>query len=220
LSLFFVSLLCLATLTSCAWIRRPATPYKGVELSKEEILQIAGNDKESMKIILKAVVRRLGINLLDDVKGSLLLKKPHKAHLRLYHLGMLIFDIAMKDRRIMLASAPTTDIYNELGVHVYHVFMWWEDLEQAQMEVGKDAYIFLTENRKVKIDKNTLLPIRQKFYLRGQLIEITYKNPTRFDQVEFPSTLTIKLDQERLDIEIEKLLLNPELNDEQFVIPL
>ncbi len=212
-------------LLGCAPRVAPPSLYKDIDLSLEEVITIAQGDIN----ILKAVV---GINIEKDnkpysyVDASLLLKKPNWLQMRLYRFGLLVGNFLVKDNVVHAVSGKGGDKLKELGKELYSSVFWWEGLEDALMYKQDTEYIIRTKNKEIRLDKSTLLPESQEITANSKKIYILYDRPkkevdTTRSRADFwyPSLIKIEIGAYMFTVKVEKLFINPPLEENDFKEP-
>ncbi len=210
-SIFFV-------LLSCAPKVAPPPLYKDVDLSLEEVITIAHGDIN----VLRAVV---GINMEKDnrpysyVDASLLLKKPGWLHMRLYRFGMLVGNFLIKDKVVHISSGKGSGMFKKFGKELYYSVFWWEDLENALMYKQGNEYVIRVRNKEIRLDKSTLLPESQEITANSKKIYILYDKPQKEADFWYPSVVKIEIGAYTFIVKIEKLFINPSLEENDFKEP-
>ncbi len=216
----FYFLLLTFYLSGCApKIVTPPPLYKDRELSLEEIITIAQRDINTLKAIVSINVEK-NDRPYSNVDAALLLKKPNWLHMRLYKFGFPAGNFLMKDNMVYAASGKGSNRFKEFGRELYYSIFWWEDIEDAVMHREAENYVIRTKHKEILLNKNTLLPERQEVAVNNKKIFIAYSKPKKEENVWYPSTVKIEIDAYRFTIKIEKLFINPLLNEDDFKEPL
>jgi len=213
LSSFFI----LFFAAGCA-VKTAAPPiYKGMELSKDEIIRIQKEQVQSLKVKVDIEMEKGKADY--SVRGLLLVKQPRQLHLKLYNFGMLVFDMAMNEQNVAISTGGASQIYQNLSLQLFYSIMWWEALDNAQMEKRRGDYIFTTADRELQLDGDTLIPVKQRIAIMNNLLYITYEEPVLTDNYGYPSKIVVDTGVEKFTITIKTLMLNPPLEEKDFIIP-
>jgi hypothetical protein len=169
-----VFIFCMLLLISCAPQTRPAGPNFG-SLSLDDA--IARYKKiSSIKSVLGIEYEKNDATMSGD--GALFVS-PEKLTLRIYYLGFLQGEI-YQDKEVVKTN-PKLDRYKSaiLINGLKSSLFWWNISDYTRTETD-DSYELRNNNRKVVIDKNTLLPTEQTLTLdNGDILTITYGKPER-----------------------------------------
>ncbi|HDZ61811.1 MAG TPA: hypothetical protein ENH40_01540 [Nitrospirae bacterium] len=240
LSSYLLIFLTSALFIGCApKIAPPPALYRGQDLSLEEIISIARGNIDSVKTVI-------GINIEKDdnphssASASLLLKKPGWIHIRLYKFGMPVGNYVVKDKTVHVISGKKGDSLKKFSGELYHSVMWWEDLESARLHTAGNEYIIRTEEKEIRLDRSTLLPVSQKITADNKTIFVSYGEPRKHsskfkqsasdgpeedtgehaaDDYWYPSVVKIEMGAYRFTVTIEKLFINPPLGENDFKLP-
>ena len=216
---FFLSLFLVVVFSAGCAVKTVVPPYyKGMSLSKDEIIKIQRAEVQSMKVKVDVEMERGKADY--SVKGLLLVKQPKQLHLKLFNFGMLVFDMAMNNQNVSISTGTASQVYRNLSLQLFYSIMWWEALEEAQMEKIKGNYIFTTPVRKLILDSDTLLPVEQRIAIMNNLFIIIYKEPAMVNGYGYPSKIIVDTGVERITITIKTLTLNPLLEEKDFIVPL
>jgi hypothetical protein len=212
-------------ISSCAPKIAPPPVYQDRELSLGEVVTIAGEDITVLKAIVSIDTQNKE-KPPSSVYASLLLKRPNWLHMRIYKYGMPVGDFLMKDDVIHTASGKGNTKIREYGKELFHAVFWWEDIENAKMHREAQSYVIRGDNREVRLDSSTLLPRSQVIRVNEKRVSVLYGKPKKEiilssggqAAVDFwyPSFLTIDIGTYAIEVEIEKLLINPPLNQGDF----
>jgi hypothetical protein len=205
------SLFCL--LISCAPKVAPPSLYQDSSLSLDEIISISSSDINSLK----------DNNPYSFINASLILKKPNWLQMRWYKFGLLAGDIFIKDNVVQTVSGKGADTFKTVGSELYSSVLWWEDLGKASMHKEGKEYIIRTKSREIRLDTATLLPKQQEMSVKGRKILIRYDKPKQLtsetpqkgsrDNYWYPSEVTIEIGAYRFKVTIDKLFINPHLEE-------
>lgn len=214
-----------ALFTGCAPKIAPPPLYRNVDLSLEKLITIAQRDINSLKAIVS-------IDIKEDnrqhsfVDASLLLKKPRSIDMRLYKFGMLVGNFIIKDSIVLKSSGKGSGTFREFGNELYDSIFWWEGVENASLYKQRSRYIIRTENREIRIDRSTLLPISQDITVKNKKIHIKYDKHrkavtellTNQSGTDFwyPSELRLEMGSFTFNIRVKKLITNPPPGENDF----
>lgn len=219
---FFISCQLLAisyfSFTGCAPKVAPPPLYRDVDLSLEEIITIAQGDIDILKAVVSINIEKDDVQY-SNIDASLLLKKPDWLHMRLYKFGILVGDYLVKDNVVHGVSGKGSDKFREFGKELYYSIFWWGDIENAVMYKQATDYVIRTENKEIRLDSSTLLPERQEVTVNGKKIYILYAEPEKEDNLWYPSVVKIEIGAYRFTIKVEKLFINPPLEEDDFKKP-
>lgn len=206
-------------LAGCApKIITPSPPQYIEELSLEEIIKKVSGDIEALKSISEVLIEKNG-EPYDQATVSVLLKKPDLAHVRIYKFGMLVKDIVMKDGKLYFLVGKNDKKLGAMTDEFFHTIFWWDGLNGGSMSVEEDEYVIKTEKKEIHLDRATRLPLQQDIHLLDKVIHITYSEPHDYEGLLYPSRLEIAVDNLKLIMKIEKLLVNPPLGETDFRVP-
>lgn len=214
------SLFCL--LISCAPKVAPPSLYQDSSLSLDEIISISSSDINSLKAIVGINIEKNN-NPYSFINASLILKKPNWLQMRWYKFGLLAGDIFIKDNVVQTVSGKGADTFKTVGSELYSSVLWWEDLGKASMHKEGKEYIIRTKSREIRLDTATLLPKQQEISVKGRKILIRYDKPKQLtsetpqkgsrDNYWYPSEVTIEIGAYRFRVTIDKLFINPHLEE-------
>lgn len=195
----------------------PPPSYKDIELSLKDIITIAGKDINTLKIILSIEIEK-DDNPYSYVDASLLLKKPDLLNMKVYTLGMLTGNFIVKGNEIYALYGKIPSRFKDVGRKLHHIVFWWEGLENAVMSKQGTDYVIREENKEIYIDSATLLPTKQVLKLNDRNITIFYYEPRKGDNIWYPSIAKIETGAYRFHLKIEKLIVNPLLEEDDFKV--
>jgi hypothetical protein len=204
---------------SCApKVITPVPPQYGEAFSLDEIVSKVGDDIQVLKAIADIRIEKNN-ELYDQINASVIVKRPDSAHMRMYKFGMLVSDIVMKDGSLHILTGKSDKKTGELINEFFHAVFWWDGLERGAMYREGDAYIIKINNKEIRLDRATLLPLSQEIYLLSKIIHITYTEPHDYDGFWYPSKMGISVDDLRFKVSIDKLIKNPPLGESDFRVP-
>lgn len=228
-----------ALFIGCAPKAAPPALYRDQDLSLEEIISIARGDIDSVKTVVSISIYKDN-NPHSSVSASLLLKKPGWIHMRLYKFGMPVGNYVVKDKTVHVISGKKRDRLKDFSSELYHSVLWWEDLENARLHTAGSEYIIRTEEKELRLDRSTLLPISQEITTDNKTIFVSYEEPRRHaskskrsasdgqeedtdehaaDDYWYPSVVKIEMGAYRFTVTVEKLFINPPLGENDFKLP-
>ncbi len=223
--LLFTVYCLLFTVFGCTPRVVPPPLYRDIDLTLEEIIERAKGDINTIKAVA-------GINIEKDNKpyfyldASLLLKEPNWLQMRWYKLGILTGSLLIKDNVVYTSSGKGADRFKKLGDKLYYSVFWWEDIENASLYKQGSEYVIRTKNRKIHIDKSTLIPQTQEITVNSNKIYIGYDRPVQTftgtqpgNDFWYPSEVRIETGSYSFSVKIVKLIINPPLNENDFKTP-
>jgi len=195
----------------------PLPPQYKQELTLDEIVSKVSDDIKVLKVIADIRIEKNG-ELYDQVNASVIFRRPDSAHMRMYKLGMLVRDIVMKDGELyVIAGKKDPKLAGLIEEFLYAVF-WWDNVQGDSLYSERGEYVIRNANKEIRLDKMTLLPVRQDIIYSGKAVHITYAEPKNYDGFWYPSKLEISVDVFRFTVNIEKLIKNPLLGENDFRI--
>jgi hypothetical protein len=193
-----------------------------MELSLDEVVTVVKRDIDVLKAIVSIKTEKNN-ELYSYVDASLLLKRPHWLHMRMYKFGMPVGNFLLKDDAVQTVSGKGVSQLGAFGKELYYSVFWWEDIENALMYKQAEHYIIRAHNREIRLDRATLLPELQEITINDKKIYIVYDDPKKIvsagqsiTDLWYPSVFNIEMDTYRLKIRLRKLLINPPLTEGDF----
>lgn len=213
--------------------------YEEKDLTLEEIVTIARDDVDTLKIIA-------GINIEKDDKPHLyidaliLMKRPGWLHIRAYKFGMPVGNFLLKENEAYSLSTGNGSSLSEkfprnlkeFSKELYRSVFWWEGLTISDcrfeisdcsgntvMTKNEKEYIIKTESREIRIDKSTLLPVSQEVTVSSKKILILYDEHKKEGNFRYPLSVKIEAGNYRVSIRVEKLFVNLKLEENDFKEP-
>lgn len=212
----------LLLIAACAPKPKLAVPpplYIGEELSIEDLVLKAGHDIDVIKAIAEIKIEKDNA-LYDSVNASVLIKRPGLVHMRIYKFGILVRDFIVMDKELYVLSGKNSSNLKRLGSEFYNAVFWWDGLGEGVMSSKGREYIIRTGNRKIHINRATLLPVKQELTAFNRKIAITYAGPKKTeDGFWYPSVINIYLNNFKFTVTIRKMLKNPSLGEFDFKVP-
>ncbi len=167
--------------------------------------------------------------------------------MRLYKFGILAGNFLFKDNVVHVSSGKGAGKFKEFGKELYYSIFWWEGLEYAAMYKEAAEYVIKTKNKEIRLDRSTLLPVRQDIMADNKKIHILYEEPrkdvntlsqtpgeepqdrpvsmsrgfgtsSRAD-VWYPSVVRIEIGAYRFTVKVDRLLINPPTGENDFKTP-
>jgi hypothetical protein len=203
LKLCFIS--CALLLVSCAAPRIELPDYEGADV--RDVLR-EREQVENIESIFSIVFERED----SEIKGSgaLNLSRSGDMTLRVYSFGFLAFELT-SDNGIIKSSDPAID--RNKGILLTYglrdCLFWW-DMDNKQITEDDNGYLLYNHQRKVWLDRKTMLPTRQIIGLEdGRELDISYEVPQKFDKFWFPSKIRIELSKYAVVLNIKEMLFVP-----------
>jgi hypothetical protein len=137
-------------------------------------------------------------------------------NLRIYYLGFLVGEISERDGVITSKPKLNKNKSTILVDGIKNSLFWW-NINDYVLHTKDDFYILENVNRKVFIDKKTLLPIKQLIeFGDGEKLEIVYDIPKKIDETTnsqlqdlwYNSTISFKLKNHTAKIKIKSYKVN------------
>lgn len=235
-----------ALFTGCApKVVLPPTEYKDMELTLEEIIAIARKDVDTLKTIVGINIEK-DDKPHSYVDASVLLKKPDWIQIRLYKFGIPVGNFLLKDNVVYNLSDRGGEVsqgsskldeklsrnLKEFIKELYRSVFWWEGIiisdcrfqmidckENTVISRNEMEYIIKTKDREIHLDSATLLPKSQEVTINNKKIFIFYDDPKKEGDFWYPSTLKIEAGNYRFSLKVEKLFVNPPLEENDFKEP-
>jgi hypothetical protein len=204
---------------SCAPKISPPPDYIKEELSLQEIIYRAGGDIDVLKVIAEVRIEKNN-EPYDFVKASVLVKKPGWVHMRIYKLGMLVRDLVIQDGKMHVLTGKNSKNIKKLADKFYNAVFWWEDIRDGIMHSEDGEYIVRTADREIRIDRDTLTPIRQDILVFDRNLVINYSKPEQSaGGFGYPSEMKINVGDFEFTVHLKKMISNPALRDVDFRVP-
>jgi len=130
--------------------------------------------------------------------------------LRIYSMGFLMAEI--KETNGIIKSNPPSDRNkNTILVEGLRSSMFWWLIKDYKIEGQNGNYHIGNSNRKIVIDKKTLLPLSQAIGLDdGRELRITYEEPENSNGFWYPSKMKIELSKYVVKLKVKSLELIPQ----------
>ncbi|UCH80915.1 MAG: hypothetical protein JSW20_14440 [Nitrospiraceae bacterium] len=193
----------------------PPPLYEEAELSLEDIISKASSDVYSLKAISTIRIEKNDEHY-TTFSASSIIKKPDWVHMRVYQLGMLVRDFVIKDNTLYVLSGKQDLNLKDLGKEMHNAVFWWEGLQDSTLTVRKEEYIISAFNKKLYLDRDTLLPDKQIINSEQGLIVIKYEEPKETDGYWYNSIITINLNSFTFRVKLKKLIKNPAPGEADF----
>ena len=214
-SYFFFFIICLS---GCVPRVAPPPIYRGADLTLEEVIQKAGKDIDALKAIADISIEKNN-EPYSYISASALIKRPGQVRMRIYKFGLPVNDILIKDEKVYVLSGKSSNVAKDLGREFYHAVLWWDGIKDGVMHKEEKEYILKTESKEIYLDKETLFPLRQEIITEGKSASILYSEPKSEEGFWYPSAIEIKIGDYILKVQVTKLLLNPQLGEDDFRVP-
>ena len=217
--LFFISFLLVVTACAPKPVVAPPSVYEEITLSLDEILEKASGDTVALKAITEIEIRKNNEHY-DSISASVLIKMPDWVHVRMYKFGMLVKDfVVMGDSLYVLSGKGGPDL-KKFGKEFHNAIFWWDDIQEGVLYSDGPEYMIRARNKEVRVDKATLLPLKQKIVTFERNIEISYEEPVEEkDGYWHPSVINILAGDFSFTVKLKKLLRNPEFGEFDFRVP-
>jgi len=130
--------------------------------------------------------------------------------LRIYSMGFLMAEI--KETNGIIKSNPPADKNKSIILveGLRNSILWWL-INDYKIEEQGGNYHLRNSNRKIVIDKKTMLPLLQTIELENNReLKISYAEPANSDGFWYPSQMKIELSKYVVKLKIRNLELIPE----------
>lgn len=202
-------------LTGCAL--RPALSPEEAENKRllGEIIARAGDGIRVIKVIADIDVEKNSAPA-DQMTASLLFRKDGWVHARIYRFGVLTNDMVLKEGEFFLHEGKG-DIRAAVVLYkLYQAVFWWEGMQDGSLLQNGNEYVISSDDKVVRLDKTSLLPLSQNIRALNKNISIRYSEPKDYNGPIYPSLLQVDLDRTRITVRITKLLKDPVLGENDF----
>jgi hypothetical protein len=125
----------------------------------------------------------------------------------------------VKDNEVHDVSGKGTHTLKDLGKELFYSVFWWEGIEHASLIKKGNEYIVRARNKVIHLDTSTLLPKRQEITVKNRKILIRYDKPQIESDYWYPSKVTIEIGAYRFTVRVDRLIINPMLNESDFTVP-
>lgn len=170
-------------LSSCAAATLKTRVGKDVLSPKENISNI--------NTIFSIIVKKDDTEIEGD--GVLNISRNGNLNLRIYSLGVLAFELTYENGTIKSIPALKRNKAKILISGLRECFFWW-DVKDVEIEEEGDTYIFKNPQKRMWIDRKTLLPIKQTVFLEhGQKADIYYEDMRNVNGRLYPSKINIEV---------------------------
>ncbi len=203
----------LIILIGCAPRPLPPPIYSGIELTLKEVVSEVGEGIDAIKAVVDIDVERDN-SPYHHSSASVMIKKPHVAHIRMYNFGVLSGDVVVKGDDVHVLYGKINREFDAFIKKLYDTVFWWDDVEDGYMYQDSNMYIIRTNDRKLYLDSATLLPVKQSVRLEDKMLYITYDMPAKEGNFWYPSFLEIRMDKYKFSVKVERLLINPPLGEQ------
>ena len=196
----------------------PPPSYDETEMTLKEVLAKAGKDIKVLKAITDIRIEKNN-EPYSFIKASVLIKEPQWIHMRIYQLGMLVRDFVIRNNELYVLSGKNDSNLMTLGRELYNAIFWWDAYSSGVMHRDDETYVIRTDDKKIYLDRSTLLPLRQEIKALNKNIRITYENPVNNDDFWYSEILKINVADFTFTVKLKKLIRNPSLGEFDFQIP-
>lgn len=172
-------------------------------MNVEDVISLRSNIS-SIETIFSITFENEGAKHKGD--GFLTISKNGDMTLRIYYLGFLRFEMTSLNNEVK--SNPVIDRNKStiLTEGFRNCLFWW-DMTDFEMTEQSDSYLLQNTFRKVWLDKETKLPLKQTIALMdGRELRIFYEKPERIKEVWYPSKIRIEFIQYVVTLDIEEIL--------------
>lgn len=202
LKIFLISILFF--IFSCVIAKKQEPPfYKDSDIS--QVLHSFDNIKE-VDTKFKANFERDDIDYKGD--GRLVISKNGDLQLRIYLLGMLVFEMESNNGEIN--SKPPLDNNKKvfLANGLKECIFWW-NIKDYSISEENGQYLLENDVKRLWIDKNTMMPLRQTMSLEDDLyLDITYDEPKKINDIWYPQKILVQLSNYKLTLIINDILFS------------
>ena len=205
---------------ACAPKPKIAAPplYEEMELGIDEVIAKAGDDIEVIKAIADIKIEKNNAPY-SSISASVLIRRPGQVHMRMYQLGILVRDFVIKDKVLYVLTGKNDNKLRRLGMELYNAIIWWDGYGSGVMFRKRGEYIIRTEDKEIRLDTATLLPVKQEIRTADGNIEVMYDNPVNNEGFWYPSLIKIYAGDFTFIVKLKRLLKNPALGEFDFQIP-
>lgn len=211
---YFFSILVI--LFGCAPKNLPPPLYSGIELTLNEVISRSGDGIDSVKAVLDIDIEKEEGPFYHG-NASILIKKPRIVHIKTYNLGMLTADVVVKDNDLYVLHGRINRGLEPFIKGLYDTVFWWDSVKDGYMYRDNGLYIIRKDGRELSLDSATLFPVKQSVMIEGKTFHITYNIPHKKDDFWYPSSIEIMMDDYRFSVRIERLFINPQLGEDEFM---
>jgi len=205
-------------LSGCVPRVAPPPLYRGTDLTLNEVIQKSGKDIDALKAIADISIKKDN-EPYSDISVSARIKRPGLTRMQIYKFGVPVNDILIKDEKVYVMSGKSSGVIKELGRELYHAVFWWDGVKDGVMHKEGKEYILRTEGKEIYLDSETLFPLRQEIITVGKSVSMIYSEPKSGEGLWYPSVIDITIGDFILKVRVRKLLLNPQLDDNDFRTP-
>ena len=200
-ALLKLSLLSLALifLFSCAPKLVEIPTYEGIDV--REVL--SGKNISTIETTFSIVLEKDDSEMRGE--GVLNISRNGDLNLRVYSLGFLALEVISENGVIKSNRQIDRNKTKILTQGLRDCLYWW-DIQDYAVDEKDGIYYLKNFSRELWLDKNTILPIKQKVAIEnGRELYISYKDMEKTDDVWYPSVITIELSQYALKLRIKEI---------------
>ena len=191
--------LTLILLFSCAPKRVEIPTYEGIDV--REVL--SGKNISTIETTFSIVLEKDDSEMRGE--GVLNISRNGDLNLRVYSLGFLALEVISENGVIKSNRQIDRNKTKILTQGLRDCLYWW-DIQDYAVDEKDGIYHLKNFSRELWLDKNTILPIKQKVAIEnGRELHISYKDMEKTDDVWYPSVITIELSQYALKLRIKEI---------------
>lgn len=187
-----------------------------MELTLNEVISKAGRGIDVVRAVVDINVERNGSHYYHS-SASILIKRPHMVHLKMYNFGMLAGDVVVKGDEVHVLYGRMNKGFEAFIKEFYNTVFWWDGVGDGYMYEDNNMYIIRTDNRELYLDSATLLPVKQSVRVEGRMLYITYEMPSKEGDFWYPSFIEIRMNEYRFTVKVERFFINPPLGERDFM---
>ncbi len=215
---FFFSLI---FVVSCAPRITPPEVYSGKHITLADISAMH-SDVRAIKATFSITLKQISQSMTGE--GLVLLKEgvfhePPLLHLKVYAFGNIILDVISRSGIVTTNPPMNIERYDELSNGIIYAFLWWRDIEGGSLKTDEDSFIISSKDRKIWLDRKTLLPLKQELLLGKERVNISYSKPRNNGKIWYPSLMKIADKKNEVYLDIRHIDFKPNINDKDFLFP-
>jgi len=196
-------ILCSLFTFSCASKRIELPDYEGADIKK--II----TERSSVKGVNATFHIEFEKNDSTMTGDAALTLTERTLELRIYSMGFLMAEIKETDGRIK-SNPPSDRNKNTILVEGLRSSILWWLIKDYEIEEQNSNYHIRNSNRKIVIDKKTMLPVSQTIELdSGKELRISYDEPANSNGFWYPSKMKIKLSKYVVNLQIKSISFIP-----------
>jgi hypothetical protein len=201
LKISFLSILSIF-LISCALSKRQSLPtYHETDLTN--VLHSFDDIKE-IETKFSATFERNDIDYKGD--GKLIISQNGDLQLRIYLLGMLVFEMESNNGHISTKPLLEQNKSFFLANGLKDCIFWW-DIKDYTINDDDGKYLIENNIKRLWLDKETMMPIKQIISIDDDLyLSITYDKPEKINDIWYPQKILLQLHDYKLTLTIKDIL--------------